>query len=1092
MFSKTLRFKSWVALLSLGLIANGYAYAGTAGSPSQAPQAQSDATGTLTGTVLDAEGEPLTGATIRVDGTTLATAADIDGKFSIAGVKKGSKVTATFIGYTPATLEWNGQPLEFTLSDNNLLDEVVVVGYGVQKKANVSGAVSQVKMDEVLGDRPVANAANALQGTMPGLRIAANSNTPGSTDNFIQVRGTASLNASGSAVYIGALVLIDNVPGDLNALNPNDIESVTILKDASASAIYGARAAAGVVLVTTKRPKAQDKVTVNYNNNFGWNRAINLPKQERLDVYLPIWKEAFGNSYAANAQNVDSWLEYLNMYNNNPSQLSSLGTLYEDTGIFVANADGKRYYMKQDDIYGRMMETGFTMNHNLSISGGNDNISFRMSGNFYDENGPFYGNKDKFRRLTINAAISAKIFNWWTQEADIQYSQRKRDQLVAEYGYLYSTRLQNFLPDGYDPLGYRIGTPRAIIDLGNPYHQNTDLPRIFIKSIFRPIKGLEAIFEYTYSKSSVDYNYFSGQYTVSTIQEGPGLYPANDYYVARWNKTSRNTINAYATYRFDIKQLHNFSVMAGYNQELEDYVYYNVNAQDQNLIDVPSLSGAGGKVVPTDSYYQFATRSGFFRLNYNYDQRYMLEVSGRYDGSSKFPKKKRYGFFPSFSVAWNAAQEPWWQGLNKWISELKPRFSYGSIGNQISAGYYGYIETYGYSTTGTAWLNGLAEGYVGQLTPPGQMISGNYTWETIYTTNVGLDFRAFQNKLTGSFEWYQRDTKDILSESVQLPSVLGATAPLQNVGSLRTRGWELEMNWQQRLGADWRYSLGFNLTDYTTKITKLNFNEGKSLGSLYEGYEIGQTWGYLWDGFYTVDDFEDLGTWKLKEGVPTIQGYTPQPGDYKFKNIADYQTNDNDVNQINPGLSTLDKPGDRVIVGNTAPHYLYGFNLGVGWKGLDLSAFFQGVGRQDLFNTGELFYTFSNTSDPQWYPVYAGTTNYWQPKSTNPESPDYMVAANPNAEMPRIYGNKGNYGSNLRASDKTKTSGAYLRLKNVTLSYSFPQQLMRKIYIQNLRLFCTVENLATWSSLPNGFDPETRGYAYPQRRTISTGLNIIF
>ena len=1061
-----------------------------ASAPSPAAQAQQ--TGDCHGTVLDEEGDPLIGVSVLVVGTTNGTATDIDGNFTLKNVEKGAKITFSYIGFAPITIEWNGDPMLVKMKSTTAeLDDLVVVGYGVQKKTNVSGAVSQVKMDDVLGDRPVANAVTALQGSMPGLRIAANSNTVGSTDNFVQIRGTASLNSSGQAVYLGALVLIDNVEGDLASLNPSDIESISVLKDASASAIYGARAAAGVVLVTTKRPKKQDKVTVNYNNNFGWTRPTSLPRQERLDVYLPIWQEAFGNSYAANAQNLDSWMQYLNYYNNNRSQLNSLGTLYEDTGIFVANEDGKRYYMKQDDIYGRMFETGFTMNHNISVSGGSDRVSFRMSGQYYDEDGPFIGRKDHFRRFTFNAAISAKVFDWWTQDANVQYSQRKRDQLVAEYGYLYSTRLQNFLPDGYDPLGYRIGTPRAIIDLSNDYHQTTDLPRVAIKTSLTPIKGLEAIFEYTYQKSSLNYNYFSGQYQLSTIQETPGTYPGNDYFIARWNKTSRNTINAYATYRWDIKELHNFSVMAGYNQELENYAYYNINAQDQSLLDVPSLGGAAGKVVATDSYYNYATRSGFARINYNFAERYLIELSGRYDGSSKFPKKKRFGFFPSFSVAWNITQEPWWGDKIIWVSELKPRFSYGSIGNQASAGYYGYIETYGFSTQGTAWLNANDEGYVSQLVPPGQMISGNYTWETITTTNVGLDFRAFRNKLSGSFEWFQRETKDILSESVQLPSVLGASAPLQNVGSLRTRGWELQVNWVQSIG-DWRYNLGFNITDYTTKITKLKFNQGKSLGMLYEGQEIGETWGYLWDGFYTVDDYEDLGTWKLKEGVPTIQGSTPQPGDYKFKNIADYQTNDNDVNQINGGLNTLDNHGDRVIVGNTAPHFQYGFNFGVAWKGLEVTAMFQGVGKQDIFNTGELFYTFSNTGDPQWYPVFEGTTNYWKPISTNPEDPNYMVAANPNADMPRIYGGKGNVGSNLRLSDKTRTSGAYLRLKNLTVSYSFPQKWMRKIYLQNLRLFFTVENLATWTKLPKGFDPETRSYAYPQRRTISTGLNVVF
>lgn len=1069
-----------------------YASNALAGSEQTNATTQTPQNGSCTGTVLDQDGEPLIGVTVSVEGEKIGAATDIDGNFSLANVKKGAKLNFSYIGFKPVSKTWNGSHLTVVLESSSTdLDDLVVVGFGVQKKENVSGAISQVKMDDFLGDRPVSNAAAALQGAMPGLRVATNSNTPGQTDNFIQIRGTASMNADGSAVYVGALVLIDNVPGDINSLNPNDIESVSVLKDASASAIYGSRAAAGVVLITTKKAKTGDRITVNYNNNFGWSRATNLPVQERLETYLPIWKEAFGNSYSAAGQNIDNWINYLNMYNSNPSQLSGLGTLYDDTGIFVDN-EGLRYYLKQDDLYKSMMETGFGQTHNLSISGGSDKITFRMSGSYYNENGPFYGDKDKFRRVTFNGNITANIFSWWSQQADFQYSQRKRSQMVDEDGYLYSIRLQNFLPEGLDPLGYRIKTPRAIIDNANTANTTTSLPRITFRSVFRPIKGLEAIFEYTYNNSMVNYNYFSGQFTLADIQQNPTTKPSPDYYLARWYKTSTNAINAYATYKFVIKDLNNFSVMGGYNQEFQDYKYYNVRAEDQNLIDIPTLGGAGGKIIPSDSYWQYATRSGFFRLNYNYDERYIVEVSGRYDGSSKFPKKKRYGFFPSFSVAWNVVREPWWGDLYNWISELKPRFSYGSIGNQISAGYYGYVEQYSKNNNGTAWLNADDEGYVLSLTPPAQMVSANYTWEKIYTTNVGIDIRAFRSRLSGTFEWFQRDTKDILSQSVQLPSVLGSNAPLQNVGSLRTRGWELQLNWQDRIG-DWSYGVGFNLTDYTTKITSLNFNEEKNLSYYYVGREVGEVWGYRWDGFYTVDDFENTQTWKLKDGVTSIQGTDVRPGDYKFKNLRDQQTNEADINQINSGLYTLDNHGDLEIIGTNAPHLLYGINLNVGWKGFEVQAFFNGTGKQDYFGVDALNYTFGNASDRNWYPVFEGTTDYWSPISTDPEDPNYMIPIDPNASMPRIYGGTGaNIGSNLRTSDKIKKSGAYLRLKNLSVSYTFPKKWMNKIRIQNLRLFVSVENLATWSKLPKGLDPETRSWAYPLRRTIATGLNLVF
>ena len=1090
---------SWLAKATLSLCLIG----GFAGTGTWAAASVSDVQSVITvkGTVVDSQGYPVIGAAVMLKGApTTGTATDIDGNYELS-VDSDAVLVFSSIGYISQEIAVAGRTvINVTLEeDNTMLEETVVVGYGVQKKVNVSGSVASVKMEDVLGDRPQPNVAAAIQGAIPGLYVNTSSSGPGSTGKTLQIRGTASFSGSSSGVSnISPLVLIDNVPGDIDALNPDDIESVTVLKDASASAIYGARAAAGVVLITTKCPKKAEKISVNYSGSVGLVNAINTPKQVGIDEYIEIYKEAFNTDVYSAAQNqsFDKWQSYLNTYRTNKSALSSQGTLY-DNGLFISNEDGLRYYMTEEDMYKRMMETGTSLNNNIAISGATDKIRFRISGNNYRENGPLYSKKDYYTRTAVNGMVSADVTKWYTQELDFYFTQQHRDMLVAECGYLYSQRNPNFLPDGLDPVSkdgqdYYIRTPRNIIEFSNTGKTTIDQPRIFSKSIFNLFKGFQAILEYTYQKKATDYTYDSGKYYVTDIQLNYTSGPDHDYSVARHYYDYRNDINAYATYQFDLGANHHFSIMGGYNQEYYNYAYYNTTAKDQAFISIPSMSNAQGEITTSDSYYDYALRSGFGRINYNYAGKYIVELSGRYDGSSKFPKASRFGFFPSFSLAWNAASEEFMRPTRGWLSQLKPRFSYGSIGNQTSVGYYDYYSTMTLNTQGTSWLSGNDEGYVTTLGMPG-IISDSFTWETITTMNAGLDFGFFNDALTGSFEWFQRDTKDILSQSVALPAVLGDDAPMQNVGKMRTKGWEFQIAYKGHIGRDFLYNVGFNVSDYQSTIKKLNFNEEKSLSYLYEGMKAGEIWGYKWDGFYTVDDFSDTATWKLKDGVTSITGVSPRPGDFKFKNLNDGQYGTDDTNAVNSGKSTADEPGDRAIIGNSTPRYQYGFNLNLSYKGIGFSMMLQGVGKRDYSLNGIYTYTMA-TSDPCWYPVYAGTTNYWKPLSTDSSSADYYKAANENATLPRIYGSTtgtlANGSSNQRVNDHMLQSAAYLRVKNMTLSYTFPKALLEKASISNLRVYVSGENLFTFSRLPRGIDPETLSWSYPMYRTVSFGLNI--
>ena len=1040
----------------------------------------------VSGTVADRAGEPIIGAAVLVQGQTgVGTVTDENGAFSLT-VGENALLEVSCIGYVTQVVPVTGASLAIILEeDSTLLDETVVIGYGVQKKMNLSGAVATVKMDDVLGDRPQPNVAAALQGAIPGLYISSSSNTPGQTGKSIQIRGTASFSGSSTGVSsIGPLVLIDNVPGEIDALNPEDIETVTVLKDASASAIYGARAAAGVILITTKRPKNAEKVTVNYSGTVGLVNAIGTPTQVSTETLLGMYKEAFStNLYtAAQNQDIDKWLEYLQQY--------KAGTLsgVTDNGIYVA-PDGLRYYLQDEPINQRMMETGTSQNHNIAVSGASNAIRFRMSANSYKEDGPLYSNKDVYDRKAVNGTISADVTRWLTQELDFYYTQQHRDMLQDEAGALYGQRNLNFLPDGKDPDGYLVRTPRNIIETANTAATLIEQPRVFSKTILKPVKGLEAIFEYTYQRKGTDYNYNSGKYTYTDIQLNVLTGPDHDYSIARRFYESRNAINAYATYRFDLAENHHFTLMGGYNQEYWNYAYFNTRAEDQAILDIPSMSNAQGKITTADSYADYATRSGFFRFNYDYDGRYIFEASGRYDGSSKFPKNHRFGFFPSFSAAWNLTREGFMAGTRNWLDLFKLRFSYGSIGNQSSVGYYDYYSTMALNTNAVTWLGGADEGYVTVIGMPG-IVSDNFTWETITTTNAGVDFALFGNRLTGSFEWFRRDTKDILSQSVALPAALGDSAPMQNVGRMRTQGWEFQIGWKGGIGKNVQYRADFNIWDYKSHVTKLNFNEEKSLSYLYEGKQVGEIWGYEWDGFYTVDDFSDLSTWQLKDGVTGVNGISPRPGDFKYKNLADDQYSDSDTNMINTGRGTADEPGDRKVIGNTTPRFQYGFNFGVTVYGFDLSVRLQGVGKRDYFSSGPYFYTYFGSQDAIWSPVFVGTENYWSPKSMDASSPDYYVAANPDATLPRIYGNVGNGNYNRWNNTHMLSNAAYLRVKNVTLSYSFPKQLLQKISVANLRAFVSAENLFTFTSLPDGIDPETLSWSYPLYRTISFGLNI--
>lgn len=1033
---------------------------------------------TVTGTIVDKQNEPLIGVAVKVQGTNNATVTNFDGVYSLTNVPTDAILEISYVGMKPQIISLGGRSTVNVQmeSDDKLLEEVVVVGFGSQRKTDLTGSISQVKMDDILGDRPVISASAALQGAIPGLMISGAS-APGQAKSF-NIRGTLSINGG------NPLILIDNVEGDINALNPDDIESVSVLKDASSAAIYGARGAGGVILVTTKRPRDVAKLQINYSFNQGWENAITRPKQASLTDYITAYQEAgYSSQYWAGNGNLATWQDLLQQYKS-----GTLQNVYEN-GIYK-HTDGKVYFLKEGDVQGNALSTGVLSNHNVSLSGGTEKLRFRISGNLSYENGPMITNKDKFQRNALTSFLSSDITKWYTQELTMYYTDTKRTGLVGNIRDPFATRLISWYPEGSMPkeiIGSEedliIDSPRNSYLVSPVSSTNSSIPRFMSKTIIKPLKNWDIIAEYTFNQNNYRFQSYTGITKYADVQLAVKTLPTDptrDLYTINTNITKYNALNLYTNYKLEFGE-HRIGAMLGFNQENSWYGYFNGSVEGQSVSTVPSFGAGTGTKIISDGYTEYSIRGGFGRLTYSYNDKYLLTANARYDGSSKFPKINRFGFFPSISVGWRVGEENFMAWSRNWLDDLKFRASYGSIGNQ-NINPYGYIASMSIGE-GTYWLSNDKK--ITYISSPG-LIRANYTWEKVNTLDFGFDLTAFKNRLTSTFDWYRRDTKGMLSEGAELPATVGTGAPQQNIADMRTDGWELSVNWRDRIG-DWRYNIGLNVYDHMSTITKFN-NLSGDLNNWYVGQKLGQIWGYHADAFYSIDDFDieqaKKNVWVLKEGIPSINGVTVRPGDMKFKDLDDNKI-------INSGASTLEDKGDLEIIGNNTSRYQFGSNFGAGFKGFDLNVMLQGVGKRDVWLSGTSMFPFgAGGPDGVFLPLYYNQTDYWTAISYDPTDPNYMVAKNPNAQLFRIYGQEGNVSSNSRTSTKYLQDASYLRVKNVTLSYTFPTSLMQKLDVSQLRMYVSVENLATFTSLPQGYDPESLAWSYPFYRTWSVGASI--
>ncbi|MDY7396042.1 TonB-dependent receptor [Aureibaculum sp. 2210JD6-5] len=1028
---------------------------------------------TITGTVLDETNSPLPGASILVKGTSNGVTTDFDGKYSIVANPKATLVFS-FVGYkTVERAIDNRTVINLVMEeDASQLDEVVVVGFGTQKKANVTGATGFVEMEDILANRPVTNAMEAIQGTIPGLQILTNSGQPGSSGLDINIRGVTSINGG------EPLILMNNVPVSIEDINPQDVASITVLKDASATSIYGARAAFGVVLITTKSPARDQPVKFNYSSTFSFMEPEDIPDKASTYDFINALND-WGTNPFWTGQDIPTWVGFLEEYRSNPS------TYPEGYAEF----NGLRYPLADTDLIGEWIDDpGFTQIHNFSFSGGGPKTSYRISAGYSDEDGIIVTRNDSYRKYNVNASLTTDLTSKLSSTTNIIYRNSVRRTPLGSYSNSisfnpYTPASGNFVLDDGTEVPYDTPANRERIKVA-PEILNDNI-RFFQKLDYNLVKGLHLIGEYTFEKKNLTRITSDNQILTANPERFVlnAVDPVNTFFRKQNTQTAYNAFNVYGKYDFDINE-HNFSLLAGANSEESSIESFD--AQRNNLInvDLPSLSGATGTQTTDDSYGEWAVLGYFGRLNYNYKERYFLELSGRYDGSSRFPKDDRFGFFPSFSAGWHLGKEDFMESID-FLTSLKLRGSWGEIGNQVikegnTQIYYPAIPGLGitdYSEFGSNnWLSEETGSRYSTLLLP-NLVSSSFTWETVQTLNLGFDASFFNNRLSTSFDWFKRKTLDMLAPGAELPAILGAEAPLENVADLESTGWELGLTWKDKIN-EFNYSLGFSLSDNQAKITKFD-NPAGLLSQYYVGRMFGEIWGYTTDGFYTEDDFvegtlnADLTGGTLKDGIPRWEGRNQNPGDVKF-------VDRNGDGIINDGNNTLDNPGDRTIIGNTRRRYQYGFFGNFDYKNFDLSFLLNGVGKRDLYLNNRVRFPYPD----EFSVVYQSQLDYWTPD-------------NRDAFFPRNYPLGGvNYGVSRSTQTKYMLNGAYLRMKNITMGYTIPQKLLDKIKVDKLRIYVAAENLFSINDYPDGINTELEirgnGGIYPYLRSYSVGLNLTF
>ena len=1045
----------------------------------------------IKGVVLDdSTYEPLIGATVvEKDNPTNGTMTDVDGKFELK-VSTGTPIIFNYIGYTPQTVEATAASMTIHLKeDSQMLDEIVVVGFGIQKKVNLTGSVG-VATAKDLESRPVSNAVLALQGVVPGLNIA-------NSGNGGELNGTKSITIRGAGTIDDAsngspLILIDGMEGDINTINPQDIDNISVLKDAAASSIYGSRAPFGVILVTTKKGKAGRPV-INYNNSFRINTPVMMPKMMSSWEYVNFYDDAMFNK--------NNTHYYTEAYKQKVKDYYD-GKLAPND-VAEALGDGKWNY---DFTWGNVdwldeyyRDWAGSQEHNTSISGGTEKLTYYLSANYMGQSGFLAYGTEKYKRYNLTGKISAQLTDLIKIDYSSRYSRIDYGSPSMMDSNFYNNVLRRTRPvrPTHDPNGYYmsdINYIEALQSAGRRRDQNDGLVQQ-VRLTVTPLRNWNIIGEmniktdndWTHKDFKRIYSHYANDPEKTYVATMTG--PSQDRVEEMSEKSTFLNPNVYSNYNFTLNEKHNFAAMVGFQAEQMRHRDMTASRGDMINAELPVLDLTTNTINYTiaGKYNEWASAGFFGRINYDYEGRYLIEGNLRYDGSSRFRRDQRWIWTPSFSVGWNIAREKFWEPFEKTISTLKLRASYGTLANQNTKGYYPTYQVVKVNNYND--LNGGSNNYWPingsrpNISNAPLLITSSLTWEKIKTTNFGLDATAFNGRLTGSFDYFIRKTEDMMGPGVELPASLGTQVPRTNNTDMRTNGWELQIGWRDMIG-DFNYGARLSIADSQSKILRYG-NPTGSLSTYISGRTIGDIYGYTTIGIAKTQEEMDAHLATLSNGGQSALGSQWGAGDIMYADL-------NGDGKINNGSYSINDMGDMKKIGNSTPRYLTGIHIDASWKGIDFQMFWQGVLKRDYW-PGDTNMTFWGVTDGEWWSAAMKEhMDHFRPAG-------HPLGENLNSYYPRpIFNTKNN-----KVQSKYLQNAAYMRLKNLQIGYTFSKTLVEKIKLQNLRIFVSGENLLTITSLSKTMDPETAGIgvqsnsqangtAYPLSKTYSFGLSVNF
>lgn len=1042
---------------------------------------------TITGLVKDAAGTSLPGVTVQVKGTAQGTVTNEEGAFRLT-VSSDAVLEISFVGYKSQEVAiHNRNNIQIVLRpSNSSLNELVVIGYGKQKKVDLTGAVDQVG-SKYFENRPVPSVTRAIEGVIPNLNIDYSDGRPTSNPAW-NVRGLTSIGAGGQA-----LILIDGVAGDPANLNPNDIESVTVLKDAASAAIYGSRGAFGVILITTKTADNNSKPQVTYSASYSINEMTTTPHLV-TDGYL--WAKMFSESYS-------SWYNYATI----PSSIGSSGLSFSSTyldslkyrsehpgqlsNVTINPSNGNYVYYGNTNWFKELYAQEIpSMQHSISVSGGSAVANYRISGRYYQQDGLYKIRSDKYARYNLRIEGGVKVNNWLKLNSNNVFSSYNYTDpfrgsniwsTLNVFGYATPLAMM-YNPDGTltRTSANSIGTLFGESQSG--YKENYMKYNIsFVADILKNAWTMNGDFSYQNYFETLDYKFIPTDYSVKpgqTSEIGTSLLGKTinrqDYY----------TYNLYSNYQHNFGN-HFIKVLVGGNMEISKYQKFGVSRD--NLL-IPNLSdlnlAIGQNTTITGGGNQWATIGFFSRINYNYKEKYLLEINGRYDGSSKFPLQHQFGFFPSVSAGWRLSEEKFMSGTRSWLDNLKLRASYGTLGNSQIAPYL-FLEQLTPAKSPVI-INGNYPSYVSAPAP----LPSDFTWERATTLDFGMDISLLKERLSTSFDWYDRKTTDMITVGPVLPAVYGASAPLGNNADLSTKGFELSVTWNDQIKSKKpiTYSVRFTLANNVAHILKFYNPQGiispdpsSFVTNYYPGQRVGDIWGYTTEGLFTSED--DIKNHADQSAITVSSGNKVLPGDIKFKDL-------NHDGKIDKGKQTLADHGDWRVIGNSSPQYSFGITGDINWNNFSLSAFFQGIGKRD------------------WYPAYQSTVFWGQyavwygsiPQSTLKNN--WTLDGNkPNSYWPRYRGPMAYGERELQPQTRYLQNAAYIRLKDLTISYSLPKEIVNKIKLENIGFYLSGQNIWTYSpmfKITKDIDPESveagsnTALGYPMLKTYTFGINVTF